>query len=86
MISQNIFRRCDRTHFRLQSFADIFLPTVHARNLCFFVFARIVRHELEHEAIELRFGQVVSSFAFDRILRGEDQERAFNDVRSCRRP
>ena len=33
--------------------------------------------QLQHEAIHLRFGQGISSFLFNRILRGEHEERFF---------
>ena len=31
--------------------------------------------QLQHEAIELRFGQLIGAFLFERILRGEHEER-----------
>ena len=38
---------------------------------------RIADFELQHEAIHLRFGQRISAFLFDRILRGQHEERLF---------
>ncbi len=35
---------------------------------------RIVDLDIEHEAIELRFGQRIGSFLLDRILRGDGKE------------
>ena len=32
-------------------------------------------HDVEHEAIELRFRQRIRAFELDRILRGEHEER-----------
>ena len=36
---------------------------------------RIADDHLQHEAIDLRFGQRISAFLFDRVLRRENQER-----------
>ena len=38
---------------------------------------RIADLELEHETIDLRFGQRIRAFLFDGILRGQHQERFF---------
>ncbi len=43
--------------------------------------ARIVDVQLEHEAVELRFGQRVGAFLLDRVLRGEHEERLRQRVR-----
>jgi hypothetical protein len=40
----------------------------------------MVDHDVEHEPIELRLGQRVGAFEFDRILSGEDVERFVEDV------
>ncbi len=37
---------------------------------------RVRHHELEHEAVQLRFGQRIGSFLLDRILRGQHEKRA----------
>ena len=37
---------------------------------------RVVDHDVEHEAVQLRFGERVRSFLLDGILRGEDEERS----------
>ena len=39
------------------------------------VLRQVVDHDLEHEAVELRFGQRVRAFLLDRVLRREDEER-----------
>ena len=40
-----------------------------------FVLRQVVNHDVEHEAVELRFGQGVGAFHFNRVLRGEHEER-----------
>ena len=35
----------------------------------------IIDLDVEHEAVELRFGQRIGSFLLDRVLRGDDEER-----------
>ena len=40
-----------------------------------FLFAGIVDQHVEHEPIELRFGQRIGSLLLDRILRGQHEER-----------
>ena len=44
---------------------------------------RIIGDELEHEAIELGFGEVVRPFGLDRILGGKDEERLVDRVRDA---
>ena len=36
---------------------------------------RVVDHQLEHEAVDLRLGQRVGALGLDRVLRGEHEER-----------
>ena len=38
-------------------------------------FLRITDIQLQHEAIELRFGQLIGAFLFERVLRGQNEER-----------
>ena len=40
-----------------------------------FVFRQVGDHHVEHEAVKLRFGQWVSAFHFNRVLRREHEER-----------
>ncbi len=42
---------------------------------------RIAHAQLEHEPVHLRFGQGVRALLFDRVLRGEHQERLVERVR-----
>ena len=35
----------------------------------------IVDEHVEHEAVELRFGQRIGAFLLDRVLRGQHEER-----------
>ena len=44
-------------------------------NLPLLRFRRITDVQLEHEAVELRFGQLIGAFLLERILRGENEER-----------
>ena len=44
-------------------------------NDAFFGAARIIDFQFEHEAVHLRLGQRIGAFLFDRVLRGENQER-----------
>ena len=53
---------------------------VEDRQLLFLV--RIGQLQLEHEAVDLRFGQRIGSFLFDGVLRGQHQERLFEQVAS----
>ncbi len=41
----------------------------------FLVEARIVDEDLEHEAVLLGFGQRIGALLFDRVLRGQHEER-----------
>ena len=41
----------------------------------FVVFRQIIDHHVEHETVELRFGQRIRAFHFDRVLRREHKER-----------
>ncbi len=49
-----------------------------------FLGRRVVDHDVEHEAIELRFGQRVRPLLLDRILRGEHEERPLQIVAARR--
>ena len=49
-------------------------------DLHFVVLREVVHHDVEHEAIELRFGQRIGAFQLDRVLRREDQERPLERV------
>ena len=51
-----------------------------ADDLDFFVFGEIVNDDVEHEPVELRFRQRIGSFQFDRVLRGENVKRLFENV------
>ncbi len=42
----------------------------------------VVDHDVEHEPVELGFGQRVSSFHLDRVLRGQHEERRVQRVTS----
>ena len=53
-------------------------------DLLFFLVRRIADAQLEHEAVELRFGQRVRAFLLDRVLRGEHEERMRQVVRAAR--
>ena len=46
-----------------------------ADDLEFFIFAGIADVDVEHEPIELRFGQRIGAFLLDRVLRRQDEER-----------
>src|SRR5438105_15560648 len=39
--------------------------------------------EIQHEAIDLRFWKGVGAFLLDRVLRGKDQERLFEQLRGA---
>ena len=41
--------------------------------LAFLRFLRITNVQLQHEAIELRFGKLIRAFLFERILRRENE-------------
>ena len=47
------------------------------QDLSFFLARRITDLQLQHEAIDLRFGQRIGAFLFDRVLRREHEERFF---------
>ncbi len=55
----------------------------HDRDLV--VLVQISNHDVEHEAIELRFGQRICALELDGILRGEDEERPFERIGPPRR-
>ena len=44
-------------------------------NLLFLVGGGIVDLDVEHEPVELRFGQRIGAFLLDRVLRGDREER-----------
>ncbi len=46
---------------------------------------RIIDAQLEHESIQLRFGERVRAFLLDRVLRGQHEERLGQRVRLARR-
>ena len=46
---------------------------------------RIIDDDLQHEAIDLRFGQRIGAFLFERILRRQDEERIGQTIASRRR-
>jgi len=41
----------------------------------FFIAARVADFQFQHEAVDLRFGQWISAFLFDRVLSRQDQKR-----------
>ena len=45
-----------------------------------FFFGRMVHHDVEHEAVQLRFRQRIRALELDRVLRREDVERLFELV------
>ena len=51
------------------------IAVVVAHDLELLVFRRMLDDDVEHEAIELRFGQRIGAFELDRVLRREDVER-----------
>ena len=51
-----------------------------ADDLQLLVLGRVVDDDVEHEAIELRFGQRIGAFELDRVLRREHVERLFELV------
>ena len=56
-----------------------------AHDLLLFVARRVADAELEHEAVDLRFGQRIRALLLDRVLRREDEERLVELERRCRR-
>ena len=42
--------------------------------------AGIINQNLEHEPVELGFGQRIGAFLLDRVLRAQDQERLFQGI------
>ena len=40
-----------------------------------FVGGEVIENRVEQESIELRFGQRIGAFEFDRVLRGQHEER-----------
>ena len=47
----------------------------HFENLPLLGARRIADLQFQHEAVHLRFGQRIGAFLFDRILRGQHEER-----------
>ena len=45
----------------------------------------IIDEDVEHEAVELRFGQRIGAFLLDRVLRGQHEERIGQRDAACRR-
>ena len=58
-------------------------PRRGACNFKFFRARRIIDVNQEHKPIQLRFGQRVGAFLFDRILRRQHKKRRFERVRSA---
>jgi hypothetical protein len=54
----------------------------HHRDLV--VLGQVVDHDVEHEAVELRFGQRIGAFHLDRVLRGQHEERFLQRWRTAR--
>ena len=46
---------------------------------------RVTDDDLEHEAVDLRFGQRIGAFLLERVLRGHDEERIGQFVGRLRR-
>ena len=46
----------------------------------FIVLRQVIHDDIEHEAIQLRFGERISAFHFDRVLSRENEERFLEDV------
>ncbi len=44
------------------------------------VFGQVGHHDVEQEAIELRFGQRIGAFELDRVLRGQHEERPLERI------
>ena len=44
---------------------------------------RVAHHDLHHEAVTLRVGQLVHALALDRVLRGDDEERVGTGMRDA---
>ena len=42
--------------------------------------ARVLDEDLEHEAVQLGFGQRIGAFLLDRVLRGQHEERVGQPV------
>ena len=59
---------------RLEPAVELDLDALLGDDLDLLLGRRVVDHELEHEAVELRLGQVVSALGLDRVLRGQHQE------------
>ncbi len=55
----------------------------HGRHLV--VLGQVVDHDVEHEPVELGFGQRIGPFHLDRVLRGQDEERLAQRMRDARR-
>ena len=51
------------------------IAVVVAHDVELLVFRRVLDDDVEHEAIELRFGQRIGALELDRVLRREDEER-----------
>ena len=55
---------------------DLFARLGHAiHDLALFLFARVLDRKLEHEPVDLRFGQRIRAFLLDRVLRRQHEER-----------
>ena len=58
---------------------------VDGEDLLFLFEVRVIDLDVEHEAVELGFGQRIGAFLLDRVLRGEDEERLGQVVASAGR-
>ena len=47
------------------------------------IFGQVVHDDVEHEPVELRFGQRIRALELDRVLRREDEERLLRACTSC---
>ena len=46
----------------------------HPHDVQLLLLARVVDHDVEHEAVELGLGQRIGPLLLDRVLRGQDEE------------
>ena len=60
--------------------SDPAVPVVIDEDAPLFLGGRILDHDVEHEAIELRLGQRIGAFLLDRILRREHEQRPLEVV------
>ena len=72
--------RIARSESTLRHFRPL-LPRRRRQNLLLFRRRRVVDLDVEHEPVELRFGQRIRAFLLDRVLRGDREERIRQRVR-----